>query len=86
MSNLPKHGNAAVMVDFNKPFKEINIRGSYSWEPKHTEKAVSFINSIKNKYPLGEIVTHKFPLEEATDAVLAMKSWEATKAVLVPGE
>jgi L-iditol 2-dehydrogenase len=77
-------GPASDFHPFWLTFKEINLRGSYSWEPKHTGKAVNFINSIKEKYPLEDMVTHKFPLEKATDAVLAMKDWEATKAVLIP--
>jgi len=64
-------------------FKEVTVKGSYSWEPKHTAKAVALLGRIKDRYPLHEIVTHRFPLEKTTEAVEAVRDWKTIKAVLV---
>jgi L-iditol 2-dehydrogenase len=65
-------------------FKELTIKGSYSWEPRHTARAVALIDRIKDRYPLEKIVSHKFTLEQTTEAVQAVKDWKTIKAVLVP--
>jgi threonine dehydrogenase-like Zn-dependent dehydrogenase len=33
-----------------------------------------------------KLITHRFPLEKANDAIRAMKTKEAVKAVLIPHE
>jgi len=65
-------------------FKELMVKGSYSWEPKHTSRALALLDRIRDKYPLKEIVTHTFPLEQTTEAVEAVRDWKTIKAVLVP--
>jgi 5-exo-hydroxycamphor dehydrogenase len=64
--------------------KELTVKGSYSWEPKHTARAVALIDRIKDRYPLQEIVSHRFTLEQTTEAFQAVKDWKTMKAVLVP--
>jgi len=77
-------GPAAGFHPFWITFKELAVKGSYSWEPKHTARAVALLDRIKEKYPLKEIVTHRFPLEQTTEAVEAVRDWKTIKAVLVP--
>jgi L-iditol 2-dehydrogenase len=67
-------------------FKELTVKGSYSWQPRHTAKAVALLEKIQDKYPLRDLVSHKFTLEETTEAVLAVKEWKTMKAVLVPSK
>jgi len=67
-------------------FKELTVKGSYSWEPKHTARAVALIEKVQDKYPLQDIVSHKFTLEQTTEAVQAVKEWKTMKAVLVPSK
>ncbi len=77
-------GPAPNFHPFWVTFKEVTVKGSYSWEPKHTARAVALIDRIQNKYPLQEIVSHKFTLEHATEAIQAVRDWRTMKAVLVP--
>jgi len=65
-------------------FKELTVKGSYSWEPKHTARAVALIERIQHRYPLAEIVSHKFKLDQTSEAILAVKDWKTIKAVLIP--
>ena len=79
--------DAGAAQDFHPfwiTFKEVTVKGSYSWEPKHTAKALALIDRIRNKYPLGDIVSHRFTLEQTTEAVEAVRDWKTMKAVLVP--
>lgn len=65
-------------------FKNCTIKGSYSWQPQHTFRAVQLLSKVKNDYPLRDLATDIFPLEKTTDAVLALKDWKAIRAVLKP--
>ncbi len=64
-------------------FTEVTVKGSYSWEPKHTAKALALIDRIRNRYPLRDLVSHRFSLEQTTEAVEAVRDWKTMKAVLV---
>jgi threonine dehydrogenase-like Zn-dependent dehydrogenase len=77
-------GPAEAFHPFWITFKELTVKGSYSWEPRHTARAVALIDRIKDRYPLQEIVSHRFTLEQTTEAVQAVKDWKTMKAVLVP--
>lgn len=77
-------GAADNFHPFHVTFKDMTIKGSYSWEPRHTARAVDLIDRIKDKYHLSEMVSHRFTLEQTTDAVQAAKNWSVMKAVLVP--
>jgi Zn-dependent alcohol dehydrogenase len=47
---------------------------------------VALIEKVQAKYPLQQIVSHKFTLEQITEAVQAVKEWKTMKAVLVPSK
>jgi threonine dehydrogenase-like Zn-dependent dehydrogenase len=65
-------------------FKHIIIKGSYSFEPRHTFRAIQLLTRTQNKYKFEKMVTHKFPLEEANEALLIAREWKSIKAVFVP--
>ncbi|MEM3022885.1 MAG: zinc-binding dehydrogenase [Candidatus Bathyarchaeia archaeon] len=65
-------------------FKHITIKGSYSWEPRHTWRAVRFMSRTNSKYKFADLVSHRFPLEETTKAVEMVRDWKVVKAVLDP--
>lgn len=75
-------GPAKDYYPFYLTFKNATMKGSYSWEPRHTYRAVELVNRIKSKYPLGELVSHKYPLEKITEAVIAVKEWKVVKAII----
>lgn len=47
--------------------KEISLKGVYSHDARSVKQAIKIVES--GKYPLDELVTHKFPLKEADTAV-----------------
>jgi len=77
-------GPAKAFEPFYVTFKNCTYKGSYSWEPRHTYRAVRLIARIKDRYPLKDLVSHRYPLEQTTEALLAVKEWRAIKAVLAP--
>lgn len=76
-------GPAENFHPFLVTFKHCNIKGSYSWLPKHTYRAVKLIEKIAKKYELEKLVSHTFPLEKVNEAVLSVKNFEAVRAALV---
>jgi L-iditol 2-dehydrogenase len=61
-------------------FKELTIQGSYSCGPEDTRRALELLASGEVS---GEhIVTHRFPLARAADALAAARSREAVKVVV----
>ncbi|MBA1335606.1 MAG: alcohol dehydrogenase [Firmicutes bacterium] len=75
-------GPADNFHPFHVTFKHCTIKGSYSWLPRHTFRAVQFLEKVSSKYELDKLVSHEFPLEEVNEALLSVKNFVASKAVL----
>lgn len=67
-------------------FKHMTIKGSYSFEPRHALRSIRMLARTRNKYKFEEMVTHKYPLEKANEALDAVRRWKVGKAVFVPWE
>jgi alcohol dehydrogenase len=48
-------------------YKEISLRGVFSHDFKAVEPAIRM--AARGKYPLADMITHRFPLEDALKAV-----------------
>ena len=62
--------------------KGVTIVGASGASIPHYYKALQFLKNKRAKYPFGDIVTHKFRLEEANEALAVMASGEAIKPVI----
>jgi L-iditol 2-dehydrogenase len=62
--------------------KGIDIIGGSGASIPHYYKALQFIKSKRHKYPFGDIVTHKFALEDIMKAYDVMASGAAIKPVI----
>jgi len=62
--------------------KNIKIQGVWVGDAKNTWQALEVYQ--KHKHILGQMITHRIPLTDATAALQMMESKEAIKAVLVP--
>ncbi|MFC1926667.1 zinc-binding dehydrogenase [Chloroflexota bacterium] len=65
-------------------FKQIDIVGSLSADISHYYTAIQFIRNNRHKYPLADIITNKYSLEQVNEALHAMESGTVTKPVIVP--
>ncbi|MFQ6097908.1 MAG: zinc-binding dehydrogenase [Armatimonadota bacterium] len=81
-------GIATPVGDVAVPFfealsrKNVCLQGVWVSDTAHLLQAVRLVAS--GRYPFDRLVTHRFPLTQATEALEVMASREAIKAVLIP--
>ena len=64
--------------------KQLQVFGSWSSEPRHLDAALEFLRRTKSQFPFAAMVTHRFALERANEALLATANWQSAKSVIVP--
>ncbi|AOY74524.1 zinc-binding dehydrogenase [Clostridium formicaceticum] len=71
-------------IDFYRDIvsKNITVHGVWVSDTKHTKMAIDIV--MKNKEHFAKLISHRFSLEEANQAIASMNAREALKAVLIP--
>ncbi len=64
--------------------KQLQVFGSWSSEPRHLRAAIDFLRANRERFPFHEMVTHRFTLDQADEALQTTARWEAAKSVFVP--
>lgn len=64
--------------------KQLEIRGSWGFEPRHVDRALSFLELGRWAELFAGGITHCYPLGEAAEALETVRQWRAGKTVLVP--
>jgi threonine dehydrogenase-like Zn-dependent dehydrogenase len=64
--------------------KQLQVFGSWSSEPRHLRAAIDFLRNNRERFPFHELVSHRFRLEQANEALQTTARWEAAKSVIVP--
>jgi threonine dehydrogenase-like Zn-dependent dehydrogenase len=64
--------------------KQLQVIGSWSSEPRHLKMALEFLSTRQAEFPFAEMVSHRFPLEQANEALETVAAWRSAKCVLVP--
>ena len=62
--------------------KQLQVFGSWSSEPRHLKAALGLLRT--NRFPFAAMVTHRFPLDKAHEALMATANWGAAKSVIIP--
>jgi threonine dehydrogenase-like Zn-dependent dehydrogenase len=65
--------------------KQLQLFGSWSSEPRHMKAAISFLERHPEVFPFASMVTHRFALDQANEALQLVGRWEAGKCVFTPG-
>lgn len=93
--DLARLGGSVALVGFGTPVgamplepfeqltrKNLRVQGVWVSDVRHTLRAISLVR----RYPeaLARLVTHRFPLSEATVALEAIENRQAAKAVIEP--
>jgi threonine dehydrogenase-like Zn-dependent dehydrogenase len=65
--------------------KQLQVIGSWSSEARHMRAAIDFLARYPGQFPFAEMVTHRFDLERANEALQLVARWESGKCVLLPG-
>lgn len=64
--------------------KQLQVFGSWSSEPRHLKAAIGLLRTRHAEFPFGAMVTHRFSLEQANEALRTTANWESAKSVIVP--
>ncbi len=64
--------------------KQLQVFGSWSSEPRHMKMAIDFLRANQQRFPFAEMVSHRFSLEKANEALATSASWQSAKSVIVP--
>lgn len=65
--------------------KQLQVLGSWSSEPRHLQAAIEFLRATPEEFPFAEMVSHRFALAQANEALATTASWQSAKSVIVPG-
>ena len=65
--------------------KQLQVFGSWSSEPRHMKMAIDFLRANQKQFPFADMVSHRFSLEQANEALAVSASWQSAKSVIVPG-
>lgn len=64
--------------------KQLQMIGSWGFEPRHVDKAISLLARSVWKERFAAEVTHEFPLDQADEALQTARSWTCGKAIICP--
>jgi threonine dehydrogenase-like Zn-dependent dehydrogenase len=64
--------------------KQLAVYGSWGSEQRHMHQALEFLRTKGQQFPFENLVTHRFPLENVTEALETTARWRSTKSVIVP--
>jgi threonine dehydrogenase-like Zn-dependent dehydrogenase len=64
--------------------KQLNIVGSWAFEPRHMDQALKLLDGTEWKHLFAKQVTHRFPLAKANEALQTVSRHLSGKAVIVP--
>ncbi len=76
------HGTIELDCFYDLNRKNLRLQGIWASDVRHTQMALRLV--LNRLQDFSRLVTHRFPLEEANDALRAMMKKEAVKAVLIP--
>jgi threonine dehydrogenase-like Zn-dependent dehydrogenase len=93
--SLVRPGGSCVSAGFGEPHgtveldcfhdlnrKNLSLQGIWTSDVKHTHMALQLILNRLEEFK--KLITHRFPLNQADEALWVMKNKEAVKAVLLP--
>src|SRR5262249_4209396 len=64
--------------------KQLRLAGSWGFEPRHVDQALRLLERSQWRLRFESQVTHRFPLEQADEALQTVRRLQAGKAVITP--
>ncbi|MEW5980051.1 MAG: zinc-binding dehydrogenase, partial [Acidobacteriota bacterium] len=83
---LGHYGDAGT-VPFNPHWitrKQLTVLGAWGSEQRHMDLALKFLRNKAGRFPFERLVTHRFRLDQASQAIETTARWQSTKSVIVP--
>ena len=62
--------------------KQLQITGSWGFEPRHVDRALRLLESTGWKRLFARQITHRFPLDQADEALATTRTWQSGKTVI----
>ena len=64
--------------------KQLTVYGSWASEPRHMAMAIEFLRKQGGRFPFAQLISHRFPLDRAFEALQTTAQWASSKSVIVP--
>jgi len=64
--------------------KQLTVYGSWASEPRHMAAAIDFLRKQGERFPFDRLISHRFPLDQAFEALQTTARWSSSKSVIVP--
>jgi threonine dehydrogenase-like Zn-dependent dehydrogenase len=64
--------------------KQLQIAGSWGFEPRHVDRALRLLDATDWKRLFARQITHRFPLQQADEALTTTRTWLSGKTVITP--
>lgn len=64
--------------------KQLTVYGSWASEPRHMTAAIEFLRKQGKRFPFDQLVSHRFPLDRAFEALQTTAQWASNKSVIIP--
>jgi len=64
--------------------KQLQVIGSWGFEPRHVDRALRLLEAAHWKMLFARQITHRFPLEQADEALATTRAWQSGKTVIIP--
>ena len=64
--------------------KQLRMIGSWGFEPRHVDAAISLLTRSAWKEKFAKQITHRFPLQQANLALETTREWRGGKTVILP--
>lgn len=64
--------------------KQLQVIGSWGFEPRHVDAALSLLARTALKHLFADEITHRFALADANAALQTVREWRSGKAVITP--
>ncbi len=66
--------------------KMLTLRGVHNYHPRNLVEALEFVAAHRTRFPFGELVDARYPLERVADAIADAASRKVLRAAIVPQE
>jgi len=77
-------GSGQATIDVNAMPRQMTYHSILTAEPRHWLQAIQFLAARQKVYPIEEIISASYTLDQATQAMEDMASYRITKAVIYP--
>jgi threonine dehydrogenase-like Zn-dependent dehydrogenase len=64
--------------------KQVRLAGSWGFEPRHVDRALRLLENAKYRDLFQRQVTHRFPLDQANEALETVRTLQSGKALILP--